>query len=433
MHSSKLLRFGVSGPHHGRAPFSSDNNMNKLSAGRRKVLQTFAAGAAAGLLPSGQPARAQAVTESQFLLSDGLAYLNTGTIGPCRRATIEASQAAWETLEANPVAHYGRDAGQALIEDTRTVAAEFLGCDLDELALTTSTTAGMNAIAQGLRLAAGDRVLLTDQEHSGGLHCWQYLARYHGVKLDVVPIPRGEFRAAELLAALEKGLHPDTRVISVSHVFSSTGLRMPIAEIAALAKSRRILCVVDGAQAVGAIRVNVRDLGCHAYATSGHKWLMGPKGTGLLFVAKDSQPVIRPIALEESYRTSSNGTGVVNLPGLLGLGASIRYLQSAGMTQVETHNLELRNMLADRLRSIDGLTLVSPPAGALASPMLTALLAERFDRGIVSQLLLERHQVAIRPTHAEFGFNGIRFSMHEFNTAHDVERAAEAVRHELGA
>jgi selenocysteine lyase/cysteine desulfurase len=407
--------------------------MNRPSADRRQFLQTVAGGVVTGLLASGQPVGAQTAAESEFLLSEGLAYLNTGTIGPCRRATIEATQGAWKALEANPIAHYGRDVGQPLIEDTRTVAAGFLGCDLDELALTTSTTAGMNAIAQGLRLAAGDRVLLTDQEHSGGLHCWQYLARHHGVMLDIVPIPRGEFRAAELVAAVEKGIRSDTRVISVSHVLSSTGLRMPIAELAALAKSRGILCVVDGAQAVGAVRVNVRELGCDAYATSGHKWLMGPKGTGLLFIAKDAQPLIRPMALEESYRTSSNGTGVVNLPGILGLGEAIRYLDKAGMTQVETHNLELRNTLAERLRAIEGLTIVSPPAGPLASPLLTALLAERFDRTSVSQLLLERHQVAIRPTHAEFGFNGIRFSLHEFNTAYDVERAVDAMRRELRA
>src|SRR5688572_419916 len=366
--------------------------MHPSTADRRQFLYALAGGATAGFLPAFAPRTAP--VEGEFLLTDGLTYLNTGTIGPTRRSTIEATQRAWTALEANPVAHYGQLAGQAMREETRTIAARFLGCDLDELALTASTTAGMNAIAQGMRLGAGDRVLLTDQEHSGGLHCWQYLARHHGVLLDVVPIPRGEFRAAELLATLEKGLHPDTRVISVSHVFSSTGLRMPIAEIAALAKSRGILCVVDGAQAVGGIRVNVRDLGCHAYATSGHKWLMGPKGTGLLFIAKDAQPLIRPIALEESYRTSSNGTGVVNLPGILGLGEAIRYLDKADMTKVEMHNLELRNTLAERLRAIEGLTIVSPPAGSLASPLLTALLAERFDRTSVSQLLLERHQVA---------------------------------------
>jgi len=121
----------------------------------------------------------------------------------------------------------------------------------------------------------------------------------------------------------------------------------------------------------------------------------------------------------------------VNLPGLLGLGEAIRFLEKAGMAQVERHNLQLRNALADRLRGMDGLTLVSPPAGALASPLLTALLAERFNRNVVSRLLLERHQVAIRPTHPEFGFNGIRFSIHEFNTMRDVERASEAVQQEL--
>lgn len=401
-------------------------------ADRRQFLHTVAGGAVVRLLP-GLPAPELAAAESEFLLGAGLAYLNTGTIGPCRRATIEATQRAWETLEANPVAHYGRYAGEELIEDTRTVAARFLGCDLGELVLTTSTTGGMNAIAQGLRLAPGDRVLLTDQEHAGGLHCWQYLARHQGVVLDVVPIPRGEFGADAIVSAIARGIRSGTRVISVSHVFSSTGLRMPIAELSALARSRGVLCVVDGAQAVGAMRVNVRELGCHAYATSGHKWLMGPKGTGLLFIATDAQAVIRPMAFEESYRTYSSGNGVVNLPGLLGLGEAIRFLERAGMAQVEAHNVQLRNSLADRLRAMDRLTLVSPPAGALASALLTALLAERFDRTSFVRQLLERHQVAIRATHPEFGFNGIRFSMHEFNTLPDVERAAEAVRRELGA
>jgi selenocysteine lyase/cysteine desulfurase len=397
---------------------------------RREFLHTVAGGAMAGLLPKGA-AREQSLATSEFLLTRGLAYLNTGTIGPSRRATVEATQRAWETLEANPIAHYGRDVGEPLIEDTRTVAAQVLGCDLSEIALTTSTTSGMNAIAEGLRLAPGDRVLLPDQEHAGGLHCWQYLARYHGVQLDVVPIPRGEFDADAIVNAFAKAIRPETRVISVSHVFSSTGLRMPIAKLSALARSKGLVCVVDGAQSVGAIHVNVRELGCHAYATSGHKWLMGPKGTGLLFIANDAQAIIRPIALEQSYKTYSNGSGVVNLPGLLGLSEAIRFLEKVGMAKVETRNLQLRNALADRLRPMDGLTLVSPPAGGLASPLLTALLADRFDRTTVSHALLDRHAVAIRATHPEFGFNGIRFSMHEFNTMQDVERAAEAVRQEL--
>ena len=393
-------------------------------------MQTLAGGAAAGLVPTVAPL-APAAAQREFFLTEGLTYLNTGTIGPTRRSTIDATQRAWSMLEANPIAHYGQLAGQPIREETRTIAAKFLGCDLDELALTGSTTAGMNAIAQGLRLGAGDRVLLTDQEHSGGLHCWQYLARHHGVELDVVAIPRAEHRTAAIVDAMAKGVRERTRVISVSHVFSSTGLRMPIAEIAAVARSRGLMCVVDGAQAVGAIRVNVRELGCHAYATSGHKWLLGPKGTGLLYIAKDARATILPMAYENSYDTYSNANGVVNRPAIAGLATAMRYLDAADMAKVEAHNLRLRNRLADRLGTMGGLTVVSPPAGDRASPLLTALLADRFDRRAVVQALLERHQVAIRPTHPEFGFNGIRFSMHEFNTESDVDRAADAVRREL--
>lgn len=405
--------------------------MRPSSADRRQFLHAVAGGAAAGLLPTFAPLTAPAAAEREFLLADGLTYLNTGTIGPSRRSTIDATQRAWVTLEANPIAHYGQLAGEPMREDTRSVAAEFLGCDLDELAVTGSTTAGMNAIAQGLRLGAGDRVLLTDQEHSGGLHCWQYVAQHHGVELDVVPIPRAEHRATVIVDAIAKGIRDRTRVISLSHVFSSTGLRMPIAEVAALARSRGLICVVDGAQAAGAIRVNVRELGCHAYATSGHKWLLGPKGTGLLYIAKDAQAAIRPMAYANGFNTYSSNNGVVNRPAIVGLGTAIRYLDAAGMAKVEGHNLRLRNRLADHLGAMDGLAIVSPPAGELASPLLTALLAARFDRRAVTQALLERHQVAIRATHPEFGFNGIRFSIHEFNTDADVDRAADAVRREL--
>ena len=157
------------------------------STDRRQFVKSLVAGATAGLLPTFAPLTVQVAAQGDFLMTDGLTYLNTGTIGPSRRATIDATQRAWEMLEANPIAHYGQRVGAPMLEDTRTVAAKFLGCDLDEMAVTGSTTAGMNAIAQGLRLGAGDRVLLTDQEHSGGLHCWQYLARHHGVELGGLP------------------------------------------------------------------------------------------------------------------------------------------------------------------------------------------------------------------------------------------------------
>ena len=408
---------------------------------RRAFLGAAASGTAVGLLaktvfPSALPDECFERLRpgaNEYLFTDGVTYLNTGALGPCRRETIEESMKAWEFLETLPTKFYGLMDAKPLLEKTRTTAAKFLGCDLGEIAITTSTTNGMNAVAQGLRLNKGDRILATDQEHGGGLHCWEYYQKYYGVEVDKVAIPRGEFDSVSILKRVEQAIRKDTKLITVSHVFSSTGLRMPIAEISALARSKGILCIVDGAQAVGAIKVNVKELGCHAYATSGHKWLMGPKGTGLLYISKDAQSVIRPIQFEGSFNTYNNGTGVVNLACILGLGKAIEYLYTVGINKVEEHNLAIRNRLYNALRDVPNMTIVSPPPGKLASPMLALLLAEKFPRQKFVTMLLEKHNIAIRPTHPEFGFNGIRFSMHVFNTEKDVDRSAEILKKELAA
>ena len=409
---------------------------------RRKFLGAISAGAAGGLFINTIPfstANAQTnsllsdeETKNEYLFAAGLTYLNTGTLGPCRRDTIQESKKAWEELESLPVKFYGKWGAESLAERTRTIAARFLGCDIGEILITTSTTNGMNAIAQGLRLKAGDRILTTDQEHGGGLLCWNYFAKYYGVAIDTINIPPGENNAESILNRINGSIRNETRLISVSHVFSSTGLRMPVAEIASLARSKGILCIVDGAQAAGAIKVNVKELGCHAYATSGHKWLMGPKGTGLLYLSKDVQDIIRPMQFEKSYNTYNDGNGVVNLACILGLGKAIEYIESIGITRVEEHNLSLRNRLYERLSHTTNLTIMSPAKGPLASPMLACRIPDTIDRTSFVRMLLDKHKISIRPTHKQW-FNGIRFSLHIFNTQKEVDFAADVLHKELEA
>ncbi|MEI9810728.1 MAG: aminotransferase class V-fold PLP-dependent enzyme [Bacteroidota bacterium] len=166
---------------------------------RRKFLEKISAGAAGGFLMNAfSPFAANAETNSwltderendEYLFTKGLVYLNTGTLGPCRKETMEESKKAWEELETLPIKFYGKFGAESLAEKTRTIAAKFFGCRMDEMLMTTSTTNGMNAIAQGLRLKAGDRILTTDQEHGGGLLCWNYFAKYYGVAIDTIIIP----------------------------------------------------------------------------------------------------------------------------------------------------------------------------------------------------------------------------------------------------
>src|SRR5690348_8618891 len=203
--------------------------------------------------------RGLAAAPDDFAFAPGLVYLQTGSLGPTPRPVMERTIAAWKQLELDPVA-YGYGEQEHAMDGVRAQAAAFLNCKTEELVLTRSTTEGMNWVAQGLTLAAGDHVLTSDQEHPGGRVCWDYVARRYGVVLDVVVIPPGENDAAATVERFAKQITPRTRVLSFSHILSSTGLRMPVAELSTLARSRGCVAVVDGAQAAGGIAVDVKAL-----------------------------------------------------------------------------------------------------------------------------------------------------------------------------
>ncbi len=277
-------------------------------------------------------------------------------------------------MESNPaVVGYPGSVGSsaALADATRVRAARLLRCGVEELVIMRSATDGINAVAQGMRLASGDPVLISDQEHAGGTACWQYPAKRDGIIIDTIAIPPGENDLQEILDRMGTAITARTRVITISYVLSSTGLRMPIHEIAVLARTNGIVCVIDGAQAVGGINVDVKALGCHASATSGHKLLMGPKGTGLLYITVDADSAIQPIQLESgrAYYSASSGEG--NIPGVVGLGVAIGTLAEIGLGAVERHDIMLCHLLHDLLSDLDTGCVVSAAPGSLAAPNLT--------------------------------------------------------------
>jgi selenocysteine lyase/cysteine desulfurase len=398
---------------------------------RRNFLAAVGALTAGAITPAFGQVTAPAYSDKdEYLFAPGLIYMNTGTIGPCSKKTIEETAAAWKELESLPLKFYAKRYAPSLAEKTRTTAAAFLGCDLDEIMITKSTTEGMNAIAQGLRLQPGDRIITTNQEHDGGLNGWNYMAKYHGVFIDTVNIPFDANDASKILERISMAITPMTKIISISHIFSSTGLRLPVADISILARSKNILCIVDGAQAVGAIKVNVKELGCHAYAGSGHKWLMGPKGTGLLYISKEVQDIIRPMQFEDSHNTFNESSGVGNLPGILGLGVGIEHINMLGIEKIEQHNMDLRNRLYKALLSETKLAIQSPPPGPLATPLLSCRLPESIDATAFSFKFLETHKISFRPVHKKW-FNGIRFSLHVFNTEKEVDKLVDIIKKEL--
>ena len=403
-----------------------------LAAGAASLLAGRAlldASAATELPDALLPATTEGVGD--YLLSPGLVYLNTGSTGPATKAVLERTITAWRQLETNPVRQaYGIEGLHASAEKVREQAAAFLGCTTEELLITRSTSEGMNTVAQSMKLNAGDRVLSTDQEHEGGTECWRYLVERRGIVLDTVAIS-GEMDDRAIVATIDAGIRKETKVISLSHVLWTTGRKMPVAEIAAMARARGVLCVVDGAQAVGGMPVDVKALGCHAYATTGHKWLLGPKGIGLLYISADAADAIKPVQWMRGKRFVSPSTGVGPLVLVMGLGAAIEAARARGLADIERHNLALRNRAYAALSNIDKVRMRSGGPG----PTVSALVSFELPANIVSRTLMLTlmTKYAVQVKSFARPFNGMRLSPHVFNTTADVDKALNAISEELGA
>ena len=364
-----------------------------------------------------------------FLLQRDLAYMNNGSLGPCPRSVMDATNRAWQRLEQNPADIYFGPILQEM-EQVRAKVAKFMGCDVSELAITRNTTEAMNTVAQGLGLQAGQHVLTTDHEHPGGLVGWEYLARTSGIIIDRIRLdipPQGPWK---IIQQIDRAIHKNTRVISISHVTCTTGLRTPIREIADLARSRSCLLVVDGAQVPGSLRVNLRQLGCHAYATSAHKWLLSPKGTGLLYISREAQEQIQPMLLQNGMEAYTASTGTRNAPAIIGLGAAVDFLQSQKPERIEQRVLQLRNLTYECLARIKGVRLLSPPASEMASAMATFALRNGADITTLVRRLREKYNIVVKVvSHSQV--NGIRVSTHIYNNEEHIERLVRALSREL--
>jgi L-cysteine/cystine lyase len=212
------------------------------------------------------------------------AYLNAGTNGPLPRRTVEAMTAtlAQDLSEGRSSKPYF-EAMLARREELRSALAGVIGAAPAEVALTNSTTEACNVVINGLRIGEGDEVVTTDSEHPGlfgGLVA-------SGAELRVVPVR--DLPVADVARALEEAVTERTKLVALSHVSWLTGAVFPVRELAAV--GARLL--VDGAQAAGALEVDVRELGCDFYTVSAQKWLLGPDVTGALFVRADRVEELR--------------------------------------------------------------------------------------------------------------------------------------------
>jgi L-cysteine/cystine lyase len=363
--------------------------------------------------------------------------LNTGSLGPLPSEV---------TAAMDELSTYERDFGRAQVEywleslermdEARAGAAVVVGGDLDEVALTHATSEGMAIGTWAVDWRPGDRAVTTTQEHVGALGPLYAVRDRLGVEVALVDLDGTESDDA-IVAAFDAAIAPGTRLVSVSHVLWTTGLVMPLARIAALARARGATLLVDGAQAAGAIPVSVRELGADLYALPAQKWLMGPEGMGALWVARDA--LARALPSFASYlafsahdahggRTWHAGARRFELagfhrPSVRGMARAIGWLTMfVGLPWAHERAAAMAGYAADALATIPNVTVLTP------RDRMAGLVSFRIG-GWDAQAAYD--EVAAR-TFAVFrtvpSADALRISVGWFTTREELDRFLEGVR-----
>lgn len=393
---------------------------------------------------SGQASIAESTTDAEvfarlrgeFLFPRDVTYCNTGTLGAMPREVLDAMLNGLRNTESGlPDWPYFQADGEPLtgyqpLLAARTAVARFIGANPDEVAITQNATMGMNDLGNGIDWQPGDEVLTTDQEHGGAVSIFRLMAKRRGIVVKELPLAEAVGAGpAGIVAMFRAAASPRTRAIMVSHITSTFGIRMPVPALIALARERGALSLIDGAQALGQISVNVGDLDCDAYVASPHKWLMAPKGTGVLYVKREAQDqfwtTLASYQWENkeagAFRFMQYGTGSTAIVD--GLLAAFALAERTGIDRIERWDLMLTRRLRQGLSQISGVVIGSPKDPALASAVTTFRVEGVAARDL--QNALWEKKIRVR---AQGDDKGVRLSAHVNVAPADIDRVLEVVK-----
>lgn len=358
----------------------------------------------------------------QFLIPPDRIYLNTGTLGAQPRVVLEAVEEHHRRVAATfpPGVRW---------DDLKASVARLLACDPEGLVFPRSTTEAMAFVANGLDVGPGDEIVTTDHEHVGGLCPWQVVAARRGAVLRVVRLPVPAPSPEALLKPVVRALSAATRVVSVSHMTFTTGTRLPVEELVRVCRERGVVCVIDGAHPPGMVQVDLGRMAPDFYASSPHKWLLAPQGTGLLYLAPPWRTRLWPTVASGGWDDLSLGAHRFNHLGtfdesrLAGLLAAVEFQHAIGPERIEGRIRYLQERLKAHLAGIPGVQIVTPVVPGLASGMVSFAM-EGVDSSQL-QLHLERSAGVRTRVISEYGYGWMRLSTHVYNLPGELDGVAE--------
>jgi len=390
----------------------------------------------------------EAIRKDFPILDSGIIYLDNAASSLTPEPVLHKMLEYYHQYRANIErgVHRLSQRASAEYEAARGKVASFINAaHSDEIIMTKNTSEGINIIASGLDWHAGDRVVTTVLEHHSNYVVWLRLKEKHGVDVQVV---RSDPKGFLSLDDFEEAIDERTRLVALTHASNVLGVITPVKEVAELAHRRGALVLIDGAQSVPHMRVDVRDIDCDFLAFSGHK-MCGPTGSGILYMRKGLEDKVEPLAIGggtikdvglEYYTLTKSPErfeeGTPAIAEAIGLGRAVDYLRGIGMDEIRHHEERLVRRMYEGLSEIPKVKVYGPEprhrVGVLSfnvadlNPHDVALALDVSANVMVRSGHHCAYPVMKEVIHAPSG--SVRASLYLYNTEEDVETFLSAVR-----
>jgi cysteine desulfurase/selenocysteine lyase len=372
------------------------------------------------------------IREDFPITRDGRIYLDNASLSPYPTPVVAAATLAYQQRSQTGVDSYWR--WIEIADETRSQCAQLINADADEIALVENTSTGINIVANGLDWKAGDNVVVNDLEFFPNLYPWLRQKKQHGIQVRIIHSQKPDGTQDVTLEDLRAACDERTRVIALSQVAWINGLKHDLVAIGDLAHSRGAYLLVDAIQSVGALQFDVHQGPVDFVACGGHKWLLGPLGTGFFYCRRELIERFEPVYVSwhsdvgrydyrfrEEYVLDPTAKRFmpanINMTGVLGLHAGTRYLLDLGMAEIERRNMMLSNRLVAGLHAL-GLKFLSPLRPEARSQIVNFVPAD-----------LERTLKALAKARVEVSTRngGVRVSPNFYNEEWEIDRLVEVV------
>jgi isopenicillin-N epimerase len=367
-----------------------------------------------------------------FTVDRTLVNLNNGGVSPSPAFVQEAMKRHLDfSNQAPPYTMW-----QILEPQRETVRARLaaaFGCGGDEIALTRNASEGLQTCQLGLDLAPDDEVLTTTQDYGRMLNTFRQRERRERIRLKQIRIPVPAEDPAEIVSLFEQAITPRTRVILMCHVVNLTGQILPVREVARMARAHGVPVIVDGAHSFAHLDFKLGELDCEYFATSLHKWLFAPNGTGLLYVRRDRigslWPLMAAAATQDQDIRKFEEIGTHPAANYLAIAEALTFHQGIGGARKEARLRYLRDYWATRLLTQPGVRLHTSLKPTCSCGLAT-FEVEGLAPGNLAAWLWKEHRILVTPiVHEEF--QGVRVTPSVYTTLEELDRFVAAMEHAI--